>query len=111
MGCRLCVRAERLGWCAWFSERQAHRSPLVVSYGAGLRSVRSLNHFFEAAKPIGGSVSPGAVSRDGVAMKPAFGDQRAWRFFYAWLCPGQSGHVGYIKNMRSDGIERSYACY
>jgi hypothetical protein len=21
-----------------------------------------------------------------VAMKPAFGDQSAWRFFHAWLC-------------------------
>jgi len=26
------------------------------------------------------------VSMACVAMKPAFGDQSAWRFFHAWVC-------------------------
>jgi hypothetical protein len=30
-------------------------------------------------------------------MKPAFGDQSAWRFFHAWLCPGRPGNDGYMK--------------
>jgi hypothetical protein len=32
-----------------------------------------------------------------VAMKPAFGDQSARRFFHAWLCPGRPGNDGYMK--------------
>jgi len=37
-----------------------------------------------------------------VALKPAFGDQSAWRFFHAWLCQRRRRNEDFTMVFRHD---------